>query len=74
MGNANADNASSRLLSIYLINVFINLLGAAISFVWFSYVQPGLPGGGDLVLLQDRATFVIILIAMVAAVGVPLEL
>ncbi len=70
-----ADNISygtRRLLAINIINICINILGAAITFVWFTRLQPGLIGGGNLLALRDRAIFVIVVIAMAAAIGLPM--
>ncbi len=53
-----------RLLTIHLINILINILGAATTFVWFSLIQPGLAGGGNLMTLRDRAIFVIVLVVI----------
>ena len=62
-----------RLLTLHPIDICINLTGAAITFVWFSQIQPGLTGVGDFVALQDRAIFIIVLIITVLGIGLPLE-
>ncbi len=63
-----------RLLAIHPIDISINLLGAGITFVWFSQLQPGLTGVGDLVILRDRAIFVVGLIVVVSVIRLPIEL
>lgn len=63
-----------RLLTIPPINILINILGAAITFIWFSLIQPGLSGGGDLATLRDRAIFVVVLVVMVCSISVPVQL
>ena len=62
-----------RLVTIHLINILINILGAAITFVWFSLIQPGLTGGGNLMILRDRAIFVIVLVVIVSSISVPVQ-
>lgn len=63
-----------RLLAFHPIDICINLMGAAITFVWFAQIQPGLPDAGDLMTLRDRATFIIVLIVTVLGIGLPIEL
>ncbi|MGC8605621.1 MAG: hypothetical protein ACP5VS_18305, partial [Desulfomonilaceae bacterium] len=73
----NADKimyGTRRLMTIPPINVFINILGAAITFVWFSMIQPGVSGGGDLTTLRARAIFVIVLVVMICSISVPVQL
>ena len=62
-----------RLLTLHPIDICINLTGAAITFAWFSQIQPGLTGVGDFVALRDRAIFIIVLIVTVLGIGLPLE-
>lgn len=64
---------AKRLLTLQVINVVMNLIGAAITYVWFSQIQPGLSGAADLTVIRDRAVFVIILIITILGIGLPCE-
>lgn len=63
-----------RLLAIHPIDICINLMGAGVTFIWFSNMQPGLAGGGDPITLRDRAIFVVVLIIIVSVIRLPVEL
>lgn len=74
MDAANKKYALRLLVVIHVINALINILGASITFVWFSHLQPGLTGGGDLIALRDRAIFSLVLVSLLSAIGLPIEL
>lgn len=70
----NADKTSRdarRLLAVPLINIFTNVIGAVITFIWFSHIQPGLAGSSDVGVFRDRAIFFALLMVTIFA-GVPL--
>ena len=64
---------TKRLFALHLINISINLMGAAITYVWFSQIQPGHASAGDVVIIRDRAIFVIILIITILGIALPYE-
>ncbi|MGO8880912.1 MAG: adenylate/guanylate cyclase domain-containing protein [Desulfomonilaceae bacterium] len=73
MNSSKIPYGTKRLLALQVIKVVLNIIGAAVTYVWFSQIQPGLSGSGDLAVIRDRAIFIIILIITILVIGLPYE-
>lgn len=74
MGKISASPAAVRLSVVPLINISGNLFGAAVTFVWFSVIEPRITDSSLSTTVWDALVFCVILMLLVLLTIIPIYL